>query len=196
MNKNKERIEAAIKEILSCIGENPQREGLIGTPDRIARMYQELFRGYDLTQKPRIAVFRNGADGIIYDNMVTDSGPFYSMCEHHMMPFFGQYLFAYIPHSEGKIIGLSKIGRLIDWHCARLQIQERLVSDIVRDITAILSEDCPPPLGVALYMRGEHLCKSMRGVKKPGKMSCAYLTGVFQTVPSARAEFISITKIL
>lgn len=190
----KQIIEGAIRTILECIGEDPNRVGLAGTPDRIARMYEEIFRGYDISKRPRIATFENGLDGIVYDNMVTDSGPFYSMCEHHMMPFFGKYVFAYIPNPNGKILGLSKIGRLIDWHCARLQIQERLVSDIVIDITNILSKDAPAPLGVALFMQGEHLCKSMRGVKKPGKMSCCYLTGIFKDDQRARSEFMSITQ--
>lgn len=193
--KKKVEIEKAIKTILECIGEDPERPGLIGTPDRIVRMYQEIFRGYDAEQKPRIATFSNGMDGIAYDSMVIDSGPFYSMCEHHMMPFFGRYVFAYIPNPDGKILGLSKIGRLIDWHAARLQIQERLVSDIVNDITEILCRGGnPAPLGVALYMEGEHLCKSMRGVKKPGKMSCCYLTGCFKEDLQTRAEFLNSTK--
>lgn len=193
MNR-KEKIEGAVVALLEAIGENPQREGLKGTPDRIARMYEEIFRGYNLESKPRMAVFNNGRDGIVFDNMVTDTGPFYSMCEHHMMPFFGRYVFAYIPSAKGKIIGLSKIGRLIDWHCARLQIQERLVSDIVKDITEILSRDAEPPLGVALFMEGEHLCKTMRGVKKQGKMSCTYLTGAFRENAQARGEFFNTIK--
>ena len=197
MNFNKfQAIEAAVRTILESIGENVYREGLRETPNRIARMYQEIFRGYDEDTKPRVATFDNGKDGIVYDNMVVDSGPFYSMCEHHMMPFFGRYVFAYIPSPKGKIIGLSKIGRLVDWHSARLQIQERLVADIVEDVIKILSDGAEPPLGVALYMEGEHLCKTMRGVKKPGKMSCTYLTGIFKTDPQARAEFINATKTL
>lgn len=192
---NKEKIENAVREILLAIGENPERPGLIGTPDRVARMYVELFRGYDKSQRPKVTVFENGSDGIVYDNMITDSGIFYSLCEHHIMPFIGRYVFAYIPHPNGQIIGLSKIARLIDWHAARLQIQERLVSDVVTDITNILSNnEKTAPLGVALYMEAEHLCKSMRGVKKPGKMSCCYLTGMFKTDVSARNEFLNATK--
>ena len=194
---NKEAIEKAVREILFAIGENPDRPGLIGTPDRVARMYAEVFRGYDVKQKPKVTVFENGCDGIVYDNMITDSGIFYSLCEHHIMPFIGRYVFAYIPHPNGQIIGLSKIARLIDWHAARLQIQERLVSDVVTDITTILSNnDRTAPLGVALYMEAEHLCKSMRGVKKQGKMSCCHLTGMFKTDASARNEFLNAIKIL
>lgn len=190
---NKQRIEDAIRIILQEIGEDPERPGLIGTPDRIARMYQEIFRGYTKEAYPKITTFDNGLDGITYDSMITDSGDFYSLCEHHMMPFFGRYVFAYIPNPKGKILGLSKIGRLIDYHCARLQIQERLVSDIVSDIERILGP-LFPPLGIALYMEGEHLCKTMRGPKKKGKMSCAYLTGIFKEDESVRAEFLANTR--
>lgn len=190
---NKQAIEDAIRVILYEIGEDPQRAGLLGTPDRIARMYQELFRGYTPEAYPKITTFDNGIDGITYDAMITDSGKFYSMCEHHMMPFFGRYVFAYIPHPKGKILGLSKIGRLIDYHSARLQIQERLVSDIVTDIEQILGTEYPA-MGIALYMEGEHLCKTMRGPKKEGKMSCSYLTGIFKTDNACRKEFFDTCR--
>ncbi len=184
------KIERHIEGILNCIGEDPCRAGLIGTPERISRMYKEIFRGYDPAQHPQITTFDNGVDGIIYDNIITDSGNYYSMCEHHMMPFFGKYVFAYVPNPSGKIIGLSKIARVVDYHSARLQIQERLVSDIVGDIRFALGES-NPPLGIALVMEGEHLCKSMRGVKKSGKMTTSYLTGIFKDGP-ARSEFLEI----
>ena len=190
---NKQAIEDAVRVILYEIGEDPNRAGLAGTPDRVARMYCELFRGYDPAQYPKITTFENGQDGIIYDSMITDSGKFYSLCEHHIMPFFGRYVFAYIPNPNGKILGLSKIGRLIDYHSARLQIQERLVSDIVTDIAEILGTEYPP-LGIALYMEGEHLCKTMRGPKKEGRMSCAYLTGIFKENNQSRAEFYATTR--
>ena len=188
---NKASLMHAIQIILREIGEDPEREGLIGTPERIARMYGEIYRGYDLTKRPKVTVFENGRDGIIYDSMIVDTGSYYSMCEHHMMPFFGKYYFAYIPNPKGKIIGLSKIARLVDWHSARLQIQERLVSDIVNDIQQVLGT-VYPPLGIALYMQGEHLCKTMRGVKKEGQMSCSYLTGVFKTQNETRQEFFNL----
>lgn len=191
--EKKSRLEAAIKEILICIGENPDRPGLVGTPDRIARMYEEIYRGYDSEQHPKVTTFENGADGIRYDSMITDTGKFYSTCEHHMMPFHGRYVFAYIPNLHGKILGLSKIARLIDYHAAKLQIQERLVSDIVTDIERILGQE-HPPLGIALYMEAEHLCKSMRGARKEGKMSCTYLTGCFKKNSDARREFLNACK--
>ena len=182
--------EALIRDLLRYIGEDPDRPGLVGTPDRIIRMWREIFRGYDPAQHPKVTTFDNGVDGLTYDNMVVDSGSFYSMCEHHIMPFFGKYVFAYIPHPQGKILGLSKIGRVVDYHAAKLQVQERLVTDIVDDIAAALGTE-HPPLGIALIMQGEHLCKTMRGVKKPGLMSACRLDGIFRTDNSARAEFLS-----
>lgn len=182
--------EALIRDLLRYIGEDPDRPGLVGTPDRIIRMWREIFRGYDPAQHPKVTTFDNGVDGLTYDNMVVDSGSFYSMCEHHMMPFFGKYVFAYIPHPQGKILGLSKIGRVVDYHAAKLQVQERLVTDIVDDIAAALGTEYPP-LGIALIMQGEHLCKTMRGVKKPGLMSACRLEGVFRADNSARAEFLA-----
>lgn len=190
---NKERIEDAVRIILEEIGENPDRNGLVGTPDRVARMFGEIYRGYDSQQKPKITTFPNGEDGIVYDNMVVDTGDFYSCCEHHMMPFFGKYWFAYIPNPKGKILGISKIGRVVDYCSAKLQIQERLVHEIVEMLYDAL--DCEyPPLGMALVMEGEHLCKTMRGVKKKGTMKSSYLFGCFKTNDAMRAEFMNLIK--
>lgn len=190
MNKEKQ-IERHITALLSLIGDNPERAGLQGTPDRIARMFTEIFRGYDAEQKLRITTFENGKDGIVYDNMVIDEGDFYSMCEHHMMPFFGRYWFAYIPNPKGRILGISKIGRVVDYCAAKLQIQERLVHEIVDMLWQALGND-NPPLGMALIMEGEHLCKSMRGAKKKGKMKSSYLTGIFKTDAQLRNEFLNL----
>lgn len=186
-------IEQNIKDMLSYIGEDPEREGLKGTPDRVKRMFEEIFRGYDPAKAPKVTTFQNGADGIVYDSMVVDEGDFYSLCEHHMMPFFGHYWFAYIPNPKGKILGISKIGRVVDYCSARLQIQERLVHDIVSMLQNALGEE-NPPLGIALVMEGEHLCKTMRGAKKKGTMTSSYLTGAFKTDPSLRAEFMRFVK--
>lgn len=190
MNKKKQ-IEEHVTALLSLIGDNPERAGLQGTPDRMARMFTEIFRGYDAEQKPRITTFENGKDGIVYDNMVIDEGDFYSMCEHHMMPFFGRYWFAYIPNPKGRILGISKIGRVVDYCAAKLQIQERLVHEIVDMLWQALGND-NPPLGMALIMEGEHLCKSMRGAKKKGKMKSSYLTGIFKTDAQLRNEFLNL----
>lgn len=186
-------VEDNIRRILEYIGEDPTREGLVGTPDRIIRMWNEIFRGYDKKQMPKITTFDNGKDGIIYDNMVVDEGDFYSVCEHHMMPFFGKYWFAYIPNPKGKILGISKIGRVVDYCAARMQIQERLVHDIV-DMLAKALGDENPPLGMALVMRGEHLCKTMRGVKKKGKMMSSYLVGAFKEDAQVRNEFMQLVN--
>lgn len=192
-DKTNIQIEEDIRHILSFIGEDPNREGLKGTPDRIIRMWKEIFRGYDPEQKPKITVFDNGADGIAYDNMVIDEGDFYSMCEHHAMPFFGHYWFAYIPNPKGKILGISKVGRVVDYCAARLQIQERLVRDVVDMLKEALGEE-HPPLGIALVMQGEHLCKTMRGVKKKGKMTSSYLWGAFMNDARVRAEFMQLVN--
>jgi GTP cyclohydrolase IA len=189
----KEDAEQAISTLLRFIGEDPEREGLRGTPDRIVRMFAEIYRGYDKSQKPRITTFDNGKDGITYDSMVLDTGGFYSMCEHHAMPFFGRYWFAYIPHPKGKILGISKIGRVVDYCAAKLQIQERLVHDVVTMLADALGNEYPP-LGMALVMEGEHLCKTMRGAKKKGTMKSSFLTGVFKTDNQLRGEFLGLIK--
>lgn len=190
---NTENIESAVRSLLIAIGEDPDRTGLQGTPDRIARMFQEIFRGYDESKKPKITTFENGKDGIVYDNMVIDEGDFHSCCEHHMMPFFGRYWFAYIPNPNGKILGISKVGRVVDYCAARLQVQERLVFDIVEMLTDALGKE-NPPLGVALVMKGEHLCKTMRGAKKKGLMTSSYLTGAFKEDEAVRKEFLSFVN--
>lgn len=189
----KEQAEDALRLLLTYIGEDPSRPGLVGTPDRIVRMWKEIYRGYDPSQAPRITTFQNGADGLVYDNMVVDTGDFYSMCEHHTMPFFGQYWFAYIPNPKGKILGISKIGRVVDYCSARLQIQERLVSDVVSMLSEALGEEYPP-LGIALVMKGHHMCKEMRGAKKKGTMTSSYLTGAFKDEPALRAEFMNFVN--
>ena len=183
--------EMIIRDMLITIGENPDREGLVGTPNRVVRMWKELFRGYDKTQLPKITMFKNGADGIVYDEMINDEGTFYSQCEHHMVPFFGKYYFAYIPHPEGKILGLSKVARVVDYFSAKLQIQERLAKEIVDYIYDKLSEGEKAPIGIALVMQGEHLCKTMRGVKKKGQMRTTILKGAIKEDAATRAEFMS-----
>lgn len=189
----KETAENHIKELLEYIGEDPNREGLKGTPDRIIRMWKEIFRGYDLSQKPKITTFDNGKDGIVYDNMVIDQGDFHSNCEHHCVWFWGKYWFAYIPNPKGKILGISKIGRVVDYCSARLQIQERLVHDIVDMLKEALGSEYPP-LGIALVMKGHHSCKEFRGAKKKGIMTSSYLEGAFKDDPQVRAEFMNLVN--
>lgn len=194
-DENGTTIEDNIRRVFQFIGEDPNREGLKDTPDRIVRMCKEIFRGYDPAQAPKITTFQNGADGIVYDNMVVDKGDYYSLCEHHMRSFFGEYYFAYIPHPKGKILGISKIGRVVDYCASKLQIQERLVNDVIEMLTAALEKDCEyPPLGMALIMKGRHLCKESRGSRKKGIMVSSYLRGVFKTEPALRAEFLSMCE--
>lgn len=190
-----------IYNLLIEIGEEPDRPGIKDTPRRVFEMYKEIFRGYDPKQRPNACVFANGTDGLIYDQMIMDTGTFYSYCEHHMVPFFGTYWFGYIPDPAGNIIGLSKVARLVDYHAAKLQIQERLVNDIVEDLWQALALDGPQPtgfkatnifpLGMGLIMKAEHLCKTMRGVKKRGEMTTIKLKGKFLTDPSVKEEFIN-----
>ncbi len=186
-------IENSIKQIFEYIGEDPNREGLKGTPKRILKVWNETLRGYDKSQKPKITTFNNGSDGITYDQMILDSGDYYSYCEHHFLPFFGDYNFAYIPHKEGLILGLSKVARIVDYYSAKLQIQERLVTEIVDALWDELCKSDNPPIGMALVMKGEHLCKTMRGVKKKGKMTTSYFKGLFEK-SEVRNEFLQLIK--
>jgi GTP cyclohydrolase I len=179
--------ENAIRYVLDRIGEDPDREGLKGTPKRIVKSWKELFKGYDLKKKPKITTFNNGKDGITYDEMVIDSGDFTSFCEHHWLPFRGHYWFAYIP--DKKIIGLSKVARIVDYYSSRLQIQERLVKDIVDEI-----EKVAQPKGIALVMKAEHMCKSIRGIKVKGEMTTSEVRGMFRTEPAVRAEFMQLIR--
>lgn len=183
---NAENIERAVRMLLEAIGENPDREGLVGTPDRIARMYKEIFRGYDESKKPKITTFENDMQST---DIVFDTGDYYSMCEHHMMPFFGKYYFAYIPRRDGRILGISKVARVVEYCAARLQLQERLARDIVSMLTDALDGKVE---GMAIVMKGTHMCKTMRGVKNNGVMQVAHLTGAFRDDTNARSEFYKL----
>lgn len=179
-------IEDNIRRILQYIGEDPNREGLVGTPDRIKRMYQEIFRGYDPDAKPRITTFDNDMEST---DMVFDTGEYYSMCEHHMMPFFGRYYFAYIPAKDGQILGISKIARVVNYCAARLQLQERLARNVIDMLFDALGGNV---LGMAIVMKGKHLCKTMRGVKNQGNMCVAHLHGMFKENKECRDEFYKL----
>lgn len=183
---SRDEAEKAIKTLLSYIGENPDREGLKGTPERIIRMWDEIFRGYDKDKIPRITTFPNEDK---CTDIVFDSGDYYSMCEHHILPFFGKYYFAYIPSPDGRILGISKVARVIGYCAARLQLQERLATDIIKMLDAALNGKA---LGFAIVMRGQHLCKTMRGVRNKGKMTVSHFTGVFKDDPDKRNEFYKL----
>lgn len=178
--------EQLVKEIFTHIGEDPERDGLKDTPRRVVKMWKEIYRGYDESQKPKITVFDNHTDGISYDQMITDSGYFYSQCEHHMAPFFGRYFFAYIPND--RVLGLSKVARVVDHYAAKLQVQERLVKEVVDELEDALGS----PIAIGLILEGRHLCKEMRGVKKVnGQMITSDLRGAFRVEPETRAEFMN-----
>ncbi len=191
VNTTSQDIENSIRKILQFLGEDPEREGLKDTPKRILKVWGETMKGYNKEKKPNVTTFLNGNDGIVYDEIIIDSGSYYSNCEHHFLPFFGKYWFAYIPHPKGKIIGLSKIARVVDYHSSRLQVQERLCSDIIEHIESeLLCEN--KPLAIGIIMKGEHLCKSMRGIKMKGEMTTSVMKGLFKTEESAKKEFLSL----
>lgn len=179
---NTQDVKSAIRTILRYIGEDPDRPGLAETPDRIIRMFGEIFRGYNLEQKPKITTFENEAHS---SEIIFDSGEFYSMCEHHILPFFGRYYFAYIPSTDGRILGISKVARVVGYCAARLQLQERLAWEILNMLSEALDNNC---LGMAIVMKGQHLCKTMRGVRNAGNMCVAQYTGAFKN-PATQAVF-------
>jgi GTP cyclohydrolase I len=175
-------IEQAISQILIAIGENPQREGLQRTPRRVARMYHELLGGYHID--PR-AVINGALFDVKYDEMVLVRDiEFYSMCEHHMLPFMGRVHVAYIP--DGKVLGLSKIPRIVDIYARRLQVQERMtrqIADFLRDLLK--------PQGVAVVVEAMHLCSMMRGVRKhDARMTTSAMHGAFRANLATRQEFL------
>lgn len=151
---NETRVQSLCRELLFEIGEAPGRPGLECTPERVARMYTEVFRGYH-EEPPVVTTFDPEGSG----GLIIDKGYYFSHCEHHMVPFFGGYYYGYIP--KNKIVGASKIGRVVDYFSARLQIAERLCRDIIEHI-----EQAVQPQGSILIMTGRHLCKEMRGLKK------------------------------
>jgi GTP cyclohydrolase I (EC 3.5.4.16) len=179
---NAEKLENLIKQILEEIGEDPNREGLRETPKRIARMFEEIFSGY---RQNLDEVINNAIFTVNYDEMILVKDiDFYSMCEHHMLPFFGVAHVAYIPN--GKIIGLSKIPRIVEMFSRRLQVQERMTVDIANAINEAIN-----PLGVAVVVEAIHLCSVMRGVKKHrAKMITSAMLGVFKEDLRTRQEFL------
>ncbi len=168
-------------ELLEAIGEDPRREGLLATPERVARMYQELFSGVDDDPERHLTVtFATEHDEMV---MVRDI-PFASLCEHHMVPFMGKVHVGYIPGVDGRVTGLSKLARLVDSYAHRLQVQERMTTQIADTMEKVLV-----PLGVLVVVEAEHLCMAMRGVKKPGTLTItSAVRGLFRDDPRTRAE--------
>ena len=175
------RIEAAVREILAAIGEDPSREGLLDTPARVARMYGEIFSGLRETPDHHLQVtFEAEHDEMI---MVRDIA-LTSTCEHHLVPFMGKAHVAYIPNVDGRITGLSKLARLVDAYAKRPQVQERLTTQVADEIQRTLE-----PKGVLVVIEAEHLCMSMRGIRKPGATTVtSSVTGIFRENQATRME--------
>lgn len=183
---DKERIQNAVREILIAVGENPDREGLLETPKRVANMYEEIFAGLTEDPKQHIKLFNEQSND---EKVIVKDIPFYSMCEHHLLPFFGKAHIGYIP-SDNKIIGLSKLARIVDNFAKKPQVQERLTSDI-----ADFLNDNLQPKGVAVIMEAEHMCMTMRGARAAGsKTQTSALRGIMRTDAKTRAEVLSLLK--
>lgn len=181
---DKERIEKAVREILIAIGEDPDREGLVETPSRVARMYEEVFSGLENSPEKHLKVFDEGKND---EMVVVRDIPLYSMCEHHLLPFVGKAHIVYIP-GGGKVIGLSKLARIVDNFARRPQIQERLTSQIADFLMDNLSAQ-----GVAVVIEAEHLCMTMRGIKAAGaKTVTSALRGNIRSDARTRAEAMSL----
>jgi GTP cyclohydrolase I len=181
---DRHRIEAAVREILLAIGEDPNRDGLADTPRRVARMYEEIFSGLREDPGEHLkVVFEANHDEMV---MVKDI-PVYSVCEHHLVPWFGHAHVAYIPSEDGRITGLSKLARLVDGFSRRPQVQERLTSQVADRLVEVLS-----PRGVLVVVEAEHLCMSMRGVRKPGATTVtSAVRGLMRDSMAARSEAMS-----
>ena len=180
-----ERIERAFREIIAAIGEDPGREGLLDTPARVARMYAELFEGLRTDPRSLLDVrFEVGHDEMV----ILKDIPFYSVCEHHFMPFHGIAAVGYIP--DGRIVGLSKLARLVEAYARRPQVQEQLTGQIADTLMEALQPD-----GVAVIIEAEHLCMTQRGVKKPGaRMVTSATRGLFRNNDVTRSEFLSLVR--
>ncbi len=182
---DKERIEKAVREILFAIGEDPDREGLVDTPKRVANMYEEIFPGLHEDPEKHLEIYFQDEK---YDELVLVKDiPFYSMCEHHLVPFFGKAHVAYLP-KNGKLTGLSKLARVVETVAKRPQLQERITATVADTLMKKLE-----PYGVIVVIEAEHMCMTMRGVQKPGsKTVTSAVRGVFKTDPRSRAEVMSI----
>ncbi len=178
---DKPRIEKAVREILEAIGEDPEREGLRRTPERVAEMYEEVFAGlHDSPDQHLSVTFAADHDEMV---MLRDI-PLYSLCEHHLVPMVGKAHVAYIPNENGRITGLSKLARLVDSYSRRPQVQERMTSQIADELERSLN-----PRGVLVVIEAEHLCMSMRGVQKPGTTTVtSAVRGLFRDSVATRAE--------
>lgn len=179
------KVEQAVESLIQAIGEDPSREGLAGTPRRIAEMYAEMFNGMDKDPAQELVVgFEEGHREMV----VVKDIPFYSMCEHHLLPFYGVAHVGYIPNADGRVVGASKLARVVEIVTHRPQLQERMTTQIAEAIVDALQPD-----GVAVVVRAEHLCMTMRGIKKPGSnIVTSANRGLFRHSAATRAEFLSL----
>ena len=184
---NTEKIQSLIKELLIEIGEDPQREGLLHTPERVAKAFEFIFQGYNQKKED---IINNARFTIEHDDMIVVKDiELYSMCEHHMLPFFGKCHVGYIPKS-GKVLGVSKIARIVDMYSRRLQIQENLTNEIAQTIMEEIDA-----LGVGVVIEAKHLCMMMRGVEKQNSnMTTSSILGTFRKDKGTRNEFLSLLK--
>lgn len=185
-----------VRQIIDYIGEDPNRSGVVGTPERVVRMWSEIYGGYEPYNKPKITTFVE-EDAINSRDIIFDKGEAWSNCEHHMAPFKIEYCFAYIPNPKGKLLGLSKIARVVRYCSQKMQLQERIGTDVVNMIVEELTSgvgEQNPPLGVAIMIKGAHSCKTMRGVKTPGNMISTYTWGCFEEHNAQRKEFMETAK--
>jgi GTP cyclohydrolase I len=183
---NKKKIEKAIREILEAIGEDPKRKDLLDTPKRVAEMYEEIFSGVNQDPEKELEVV---LDQKHHEIILLKGIPLYSVCEHHLLPFIGRANIAYIPRN-GRVTGLSKLARVVEILSRRPQVQERLTTQIAEIIMSKLK-----PLGVMVVLEAEHLCMSMRGVRKPGTMTVtSAVRGIFKENEKTRSEALALIK--
>lgn len=184
-NFNHEKIKKGVSLLLEGIGENLQREGLVDTPDRIARMYEEIFAGYNDSAENHLSrTFSCEDNNLVLEKDIT----FYSCCEHHLMPFYGKAHIAYIP--QGKVAGLSKLARTVEVYARRLQLQERMTAQIADALMEYLK-----PQGAMVVVEGEHMCMTMRGIKKPGSKTVTMVTrGIFNEDKDLQKTVLGLIK--
>ena len=182
---DQEKVQQAVRLLLEGIGEDPTREGLVETPDRVARMYTELAGGMDQDASEHLSkTFTVASNDLVIERDIT----FYSLCEHHLLPFYGRAAIGYIP--DGRVAGLSKLARTVEVFARRLQLQEQLTSQVADALMEYLK-----PQGVIVFMEAEHMCMTMRGVQKPGtKTATLARRGVFETDPALEARFFRMLE--
>jgi len=182
---DREKIEKAVHSLILAIGDNPGREGLKDTPKRLADMYTEIFSGIGSEASEELSVdFEVGHREMV----ILKDIPFYSMCEHHILPFYGLVHIGYIPNIEGRVVGISKLARVVDVFARRLQLQERMTTQIAESILSAIQ-----PEGVGVVIEAEHLCMTMRGIKKQGStVITSAMRGSFRSASVTRSEFLSL----